>query len=293
MLENLYNMPSPLDLVFGQKPKVAKPRYVDLSAEQKKALQSDITSFPDQAKLGGLYTSYLQGEIEKQLPGYSQILKGGAQTTQEMLTAAQPLLEGQIPQDIQDQIRRTDAFQSLMSGEAGSPMARSLVARDFGLTSLQLEQQGAQLAGEAGNAAQQWSKIAGQTIYNPSSMFVTPAQQAAVTSANNLLRQNYQQMKYNIAAAPDPAAKGISDTVISLVEAYLSKGGGGGGTPSGPSSSSRYGIGVNQIPSDTNQSWQSNASGWGQSGSPGNNFVPVSDIGGWNYDPNQSLYGGF
>lgn len=55
-------------------------------------------------------------------------------------------LNGQIPQDVQDQIQRATAQSSLQGGYGGTGMARNLTARDLGLTSMQLTGQGATLA---------------------------------------------------------------------------------------------------------------------------------------------------
>ncbi len=216
--------------VFGSKPAVAPYIPTDFQAEQKKALGEDISAFPDITQLGDLYQQYMLADLNKALPGFSNLLASGGKTSQEMLDAAAPLLRGEIPQDVQDQVYRSTAYQSLMSGTAGSGMSKALTARDLGLTSLGLEQQGAQLATEGGNAAQRWAGLAEGTMLNPSSMLITPQQQAALTMQNNLYKQRTQQLANNTAAAPDPVAKGISDTIINLVGAYLGKGGGGGGT---------------------------------------------------------------
>lgn len=219
-----------LSPVFGSKPQVAPYVPTSLTEEQQNAISANITSFPDISKLGQQYQDYLVGEYQKLLPGFSDILKSGGQTTQEMLDQSASLLKGEIPQDVQDQIQRSTAYQSLGAGISGSPMARALTARDLGTTSLNLINQGANLQAQAGNAFQRWTGIAGQTIMNPSSSMITPQQQYAAQLQNRLYKQQSQQYKYNIEAAPDPVAKGISDTIINLVGAYLGKGGGGGGT---------------------------------------------------------------
>lgn len=229
---------------FGRKPKVAPFVPTDLSAEQKKAVGEDISNFGDISTLGNLYSSYLQSSIEKQLPGYSALLKEGSATSKKILDQAQPLLSGQIPQDVQDQIQRSDAFKSFSGGFGGSQMSAGLTARDLGLTSLNLINQGATLAGQGENATQQWARLAGSTTYDPSSMFVTPSQQAAITSQNNQMQQATQQMQYNVDAAPDPRFQGVYNTVMSLLSMYTGGGGsfgnrsGGAGTSSGGSGSS-------------------------------------------------------
>lgn len=46
--------------------------------------------------------------------------------------------KGEIPTDVSDAVQRNAAVRSLGGGYAGSGMNRNLVARDLGLTSLQL-----------------------------------------------------------------------------------------------------------------------------------------------------------
>lgn len=220
-----------LDSVFGQKPQVAMFKPLKYGTEQKAAITGDISAMPDISKLGDLYKSYLTSQMESLLPGYSDLLKSGTATAQETLNAAEPLLKGEIPKDIQDMVQRNAAYGSMSGGFAGSGMARNLTARDLGLTSLDLMQQGAGLAAQGGAAAQRWSSLASGEVMNPGAFYVSPSQQAGFDLQNRILRTQSLQNKYNVQAAPDPAAKGVSDTLINLIGAYLGKGmGGGGGT---------------------------------------------------------------
>ncbi len=289
--------------VFGSKPAVAPYTPTDFSAEQTKALTENIGAFPDITQLGDLYQQYMLGGLNAQIPGFSNILASGGKTTQEMLDAAAPLLRGEIPQDVQDQVQRSTAYQSLMSGTAGSGMSRALTARDLGLTSLGLEQQGAQLATEGGNAAQRWAGLAEGTMLNPSSMLITPQQQAALTMQNNLYKQSTQQYANNVAASPDPVAKGISDTIMSLVGAYLghgmgggqSGGGGGGatgggGTPGGAGVASYQNFGYAPAVNTSADSGAFAATPSASFATQGGTDIYGGYSGGGTYDPN---YGGY
>lgn len=207
---------------------MARFKPFDYGAEQQKGIGANVEAFPQIKALGDLYQSYLTDEMNTLLPGFSDILKSGATTTQEMLAAAEPLLRGEIPQDVRDQVQRSSAYQSLSGGYAGSQMAHSLTARDLGLTSLDLMGRGASLAGQGGNAAQRWAQLAKGEMLDPSSMFVTPQQTAAFDLENRILEQQSKQFQYNVDAAPDPVAAGISNTIMSLVGAYLGGGMGGG-----------------------------------------------------------------
>lgn len=62
------------------------------------------------------------------------------------------LLQGQIPLDVQQQMARSNAYKTYQEGYSGNPSGRSgTLARDLGLTSLGLQQQGS-------NDAQNWLK---------------------------------------------------------------------------------------------------------------------------------------
>jgi hypothetical protein len=148
------------------------------------------------------------------------------------------MLSGDLPPDVIAQIERSDAYGALSGGYAGSGMSHNLTARDLGLTSLDLMKQGAGMLGQGGNSAQQWASMANQDIMNPASQFVTPQQQQASNMENALLTQQSRQFAFNVAAAPDPVAAGISNTIMSLVGAYV----GGLGGKGGPGGSSQAGV---------------------------------------------------
>jgi hypothetical protein len=174
--------------VFGTKPGVAEYTPTDLGAEAKKAAASDISNMPE-----------IQALLEKILPGYGEMVGQGSKNTLS-------LLRGEIPQDVQDQVRRTSAFRSLTGGFGGSGIAKSLTARDLGLTSLDL-------MGKGENSAQRW---AGLTEGAVSPFSVTAKEQADQTMKNNLYKQATEQFKYNVLAAPDPGAAGLFNTIATI-----------------------------------------------------------------------------
>jgi hypothetical protein len=218
--------------VFGAKPAVAPYTPTIFSEEQLKSLTENLAAMPKISELGTQYYDYMSGAMERAIPGFADILKEGGTLTAKMESTAGQELAGQIPQDVVDQVQRSSAYQSLLSGTGGSPMASANLARNLGLTSLDLIGAGANLQGQAGNAAQQWSGLAARNIMNPAAFFISPQEQAAQTMQNNLYTQATQQLANNLAAAPSPVAKGVSDTIINLLGAYLGagKGGGAGGT---------------------------------------------------------------
>jgi hypothetical protein len=278
-----------LSPIFGSKPEIAQYTPVNLQADQLKALQGDIAAWPDIANLGNMFQQYMLNQYETAIPGFKDILKMGGQSVEDMFgqatdlygkggelfdqgqklfDTAAPFLKGEIPQDVADQVQRSSAFQNLMSGGGGA-MANANTARNYGLTSLGLINQGASLlgqgaglfgqgggligegagiAGNAGNAAQRWAALSGAQM--PQGMLVTPEQQAQLDMQQNLIERNIKQQQFNVNAAPNPVAKGLSDLVANLTGAYLGSlgggkmGGGGGGqtapTAMGPA---QYGTG--------------------------------------------------
>lgn len=171
--------------VFGSRPGVADYVPTDLGAEAKKATAANIANMPE-----------IEALLEKILPGYTAMRDQGSKNTQS-------LLRGEIPQDVQDKVRRNSAFQSLIGGYGGSGMSKSLTARDLGLTSLDL-------MGKGENSAQRW---AGLTEGAVSPFSVTAKEQADQTMRNNLYRQATEQFKYNVLASPEPGAAGLFNTI--------------------------------------------------------------------------------
>lgn len=166
--------------VFGKKPKTAPYTPIDLSEEQLKASRSNLQNADSITAL-----------LDKIDPGFSDLIKKGLDTSGM-------LVSGQLPQDVQDQIMRSGAFQSLMNGFGGTGMAHALTARDIGRSSVDMFQIGT-------NAAQQWTKMA-RDAYQP--FLITTADEANVAASNNIGQQETLQRQYNTAAAPDPAAAG-------------------------------------------------------------------------------------
>ncbi len=215
--------------VFGSKPRIAKYKPVDVQKEQGTAIAGNIAAFPEISKLGDLYSSQELSQLEKIIPGYGDSLSAGKATTDALFGAAQPLLHGEIPQDVQDQVYRSSAYQALRGGYQGSGMANALTARDLGLTSLDLMGKGASLAGQGANTMQVWDSLARRDMLDPGSMFVSPGQQIQSAQTQHLLSQQQRQNQFNVDAAPDPVAKGIFDSTMSVIGMVLSAYGGGGG----------------------------------------------------------------
>jgi hypothetical protein len=235
---------NPLTEVFGDTPDVAPYIPTNLGEEQIKALKENLAAFGDISKLGGKYYDYMLGFMDKSIPGFSDILAMGGDLTKKMQGTASEFLSGQIPQDVINSVTRSSAFQNLQSGLMSGAMGMSNTARNLGLTSLDMINQGSKLQETAGNAAQRWAQIASGLVMNPASFFVSPSEQFGATMQNRLYQQQTKQLQNNLNASPNPVAKGVSDTIINLLGAYLGGlhgGGGKGGGGTAPSySPSQY-----------------------------------------------------
>lgn len=160
------------------------------------------------------------------IPGYANIKSSIANNIGSMV-------RGEIPQSVQDQVQLNDAAKAIGGGFAGSGMHSDLVARDLGLTSLNLTQQGL-------SSAESWMKTieAGSPIMNVASMFITPGQQFDATMKNAENAWGVQWMKNQISAMGDPLMTSIGSFLGSIGDAAASFWSGGmiGGAASGATS---------------------------------------------------------
>lgn len=245
--KNFVDLQGGPDKVFGTKPKVADFTPVDLGAEQNKVTSTNLDN-----------ADSIMAMLDKFVPGFTDMIKQGTDNSLSML-------KGEIPQDVQDQVQRTDAFQSLMGGFAGTGMSHALSARDFGRTSLDMIQAGT-------NSAQLWSKLA-ETSYSP--FILNTSQQAGTTAANNAGQQAHDQFQFNVDAAPDPGALGTFNLDTALGMKMLDFGMGAAGGAIGGAGGAAAGGGG---------SGGGGASSWSLMG--GNGSAPA-----WQYNSSTGQYG--
>jgi hypothetical protein len=120
-------------------PTLQAPRVVPLEETFSKFL-GQTSQFPALSSFAGDVNKMFRSELETGLPGTL-----GAST--QLSSLVNQLLGGEIPADVQAQVRRGSAEQAQAVGLPGaSEMSRNLQARDFGMTSMGLMQQGAAYA---------------------------------------------------------------------------------------------------------------------------------------------------
>ena len=185
-----------------------------------------MLDFPEIQALEDAFQNYMTSGIEDLLPNFADMIKQGGIDTGNLLTSAAPLSLGIIPPDVLHQVYSSGAAQALQSG-GGSQFLESGDARQLGLTSLQLMQQGAGLLGEAGNAAQRWTGLATGTMLNPSSQLYSPSWFSDFMAQQRASKQATQQYQYNVAAAPDPAWADRAKMFANIVGMATGAGAGG------------------------------------------------------------------
>jgi hypothetical protein len=121
---------------------------LDLPGMAQQSINFGLQTAPsiDQANL-----TQLQTLLNSVMPGYQNVFDQMRGTYGNMLgllpqmqAPISSMLAGNVPQDVQDQIRRNAAFTSLIGGSAGAGTGATgaITARDLGLTSLDLTQKG-------------------------------------------------------------------------------------------------------------------------------------------------------
>ena len=225
-----------LGTVLGgaSKPVVPPWQNISLPQQQGAAIAANSAALPASESLVSSSNSFSQDQISKMLeqaiPGYNSIVGSASSNIESML-------KGEIPTDVSQAVQTSDAAQAIGGGYAGSGAARNLVARDLGLTSLNLTQQGL-------SSAQSWissmNNIFAPGQLNVSSMFISPQQMFQDTFQNQEQQWNVDWLKNQVKAMPDPTMEavgqfvgGIGDAAASYFTGGMLGGGMGGGSGGG------------------------------------------------------------
>lgn len=200
-------------LGFGGPPEPLPWQPLDMAASQKKSVGENLAILPSASDLASRTNLFNRSEIDKMLrdaiPNYDEIRK---------TTSANILAEtrGEIPKDVESAIERSAAASAIAGGYSGSGMHRNLVARDLGLTSLNLIDKGL-------NSAESWTRTMA-SLYEPgmmnvTSMFVSPAMQWAADVSERDKRLSYEnaarQFKYN----SDPM-RGVESSIGGIADMF-------------------------------------------------------------------------
>lgn len=219
-----------LNEIFGSKPNVPQLPALDLGTEAQKAVQSNLGVLPEAQGLVSKTNLFNIDQINKMLaqaiPGYQDIQSSIASNIASEA-------KGQLPEDVATMQWGKSASRALGGGIGGTEAGRNLVARDLGLTSLDL-------TNKALTSAESWMKTM-DSLYAPgmlnlSSMFVSPMQQAGFDVSERNAQFERSWLSEQIQAMPDPVMSGINAEIMQLLNSYVGslggggmKGGGGGG----------------------------------------------------------------
>jgi hypothetical protein len=184
---------------FGRKPNIPELPQIDPSRVQSETIAANQAALPAAQQFASSVNEF---NTQQQLGMLSKALEfispGGLNKSREIIGSQ---LRGEIPDDVAAQIRRLTASKGFSSGfGANSGIGRNLTARDFGLTSMGLQQQG----------MNSLFSLAPQTPqFNMTSMFFTPQQrlEAAFQDRSQQFQRNL--LAEQVAAAPDPATAAL------------------------------------------------------------------------------------
>lgn len=173
-------MPIPFVQLLDKGPKTPGFVGIDPQETQRKSIAGNLEALPSIEKLAGLYNQFNFDQINKQLdatdPYRNQI---STQLSKNRLDWS----KGIMSQELADQVQLSSASRAVGGGYGGTGAHNALLARNYGLTGLNLQQQ-------AQSSEESWLKTAssiyGQGMFNMSSQMTTPDQlQAQLVEERN------------------------------------------------------------------------------------------------------------
>jgi hypothetical protein len=213
----------------GKKVKVPQFQRVNTEKEQEAAIKQNIASLQSGTELATKTTAaeqtLLESQLRRAIPGYDQLIQQAGKNIGSAL-------RGEVSQDVASQLQRSSAGRALSGGYgAGSGVGRNLAARDFGLTSMQIQNQG---LAQAQNFIQQQRTMGMAQPFSVSSMFITPTQRINLSLQENQFQYNRDMAAAQVAAQPDPMMAAIGGSLSNIGGMAFGSGmggmmGGGGG----------------------------------------------------------------
>ena len=186
---------------------------INVGEVQKQTIAGNIAAIPQASQLASAINLFNRSEATKSLeastPGATDVLKKGT----EQLAA---FIRGEIPKDVSDQVAQQSAERALGGGFGGSGAAKALTARDLGLTSLNLVQQGLSTAEQWLSGAQQLTQPGG--YFDVSGMLVTPGQGLQIATEERNAQFQRDLLKAQVDAAPDPFMAALGQAFINQDE---------------------------------------------------------------------------
>lgn len=256
--------------VYGRRPVV--PEFPSFSDALKEITQGNLAALPSLTKLGVKSTKAYSDMMEAAYPGITNLKTLGTANIASMLS-------GELPQSVQDILKTRSAEYGVGSGTGDSEFSGAKGLRDLGLESLRYTQAGL-------DSASRWIAQAQGQTFDFSRMFLGP--QDAIRQAEG--RWSRDWLANQVAAAPDPTAKGKMDAEMAWIGMILSVYSGGPGYQAKPDPNYAAGGGMGGAVSEGGRSYFSSPQqfyNYGSSGSYGNYGPQANNTGEIGADFNQ------
>ena len=166
-------------------PKIPKYEKIDQAKEQDASISSNLASFGKSKQLAEQTSAadqdILMANLEKAMPGYGKLIGGAG-------SAIGSMIRGELPMADQGMTMRRAAEGGMAGGMSSSQAGRNLVARDLGLSQIQMVQ------GGLGALNPLLSTVRNTAVANPMSLsasYVSPAHWTQnAMSENRFAHQN-------------------------------------------------------------------------------------------------------
>lgn len=195
---------------------IANTPGVDFTAAAGDAVAAGNANLPGAQKFSTGVNLGAQDDItavlEKAIPGYSPMQASRSQ-------AVQSFLKGEIPEDVAAAIHRSGASKALEGGYGGTPAGRNLVARDLGLTSLNLVDKGLSESGRLIQTTQLPRLMQANDILNLTASGV----------GNTRSKERSEKLEMMLGAAQAPTSSDVWSKTLTDMGGQMASGGGGGG----------------------------------------------------------------
>lgn len=182
---------------YGKKVTIPDLPAIDPQQIQATTIANNTAAIPGLEQLGSQVNEFNSKQQLAMLERALNFLAPGQ--LQKAQGIANSQLNGEVPDDVRGQIQRQSVAGAYGRGYGpGSQIASNDYLRNFGLSSMGIQQQGLQNFGALANMAPK------TPMFDMTSMFYTPQQRLAFAFQDREANFNVNLMKAQVAAAPDP-----------------------------------------------------------------------------------------
>lgn len=202
---------------YGSKVKVPDLPAIDPQQVQATTIANNTAALPGLEQLGSAVNSFNTKEQLSRLTQALNVLAPGELQQAQGIASSQ--LRGEVPSDVQAQIQRQSVAGAYGRGYGpGSGVAQNDYLRNFGLTSMGLQQQGLANFGALAALAPKTSQ------FDITSMFYTPQQRLTFAFEDRQANFNVNLLKAQVAAAPDPNMAQLAEGFDNFFKTWSSVG---------------------------------------------------------------------